>query len=157
MKKGTRRASVYRCGGSIWEEVRKNKEMRVALFQIRRNGALTVFWQVQMEVMIGPNLRVGDILWKRLKSMAVSHSYYSVIHLLYTILITDKHVRIKGHPVIWRQNIMVTLLISWLLVPSILLMKAIILVILVRLTNRSTTGMVMNKKVRPGRIQKWQR
>lgn len=45
----------------------------------------------------------------------------------------------------------------WLLVPSILLMKAIILVILVRLTNRSTTGMVMNKKVRPGRIQKWQR
>lgn len=42
-EKGTRRASVYRCGGSIWEEVRKNKEMRVALFQIRRNGALTVF------------------------------------------------------------------------------------------------------------------
>ena len=32
--------------------------------------------------------------------MAVSHSYCSVIHLLYTILITDKHVRIKGHLVI---------------------------------------------------------
>ena len=39
----TRRASVYPCGGSIWEGVRKNKEMRVALFRIRRNGALTVF------------------------------------------------------------------------------------------------------------------
>ena len=43
MTKGTRRASVYPCGGSIWEGVRKNKEMRVALFRIRRNGALTVF------------------------------------------------------------------------------------------------------------------
>ena len=43
MTKGIRRASVYPCGGLIWEEVRKNKEMQVVLFQIKRNDVSTVF------------------------------------------------------------------------------------------------------------------
>ncbi len=89
--------------------------------------------------------------------MAVRHSYCSVIHLLYTILITDERNSDKGAFSNLKTEHYGDFADFLATCAKHFVDEGYNLLILVRLTNRSITGMAMNKKVRPGRIQKWQR